>query len=322
MAATFFDGRRADFGSGPVRHDKPDPLLGKPFAAEMRPTGRFLAVPTCAVLPICLERSQQIQYPFDRRSGLGGTANPIAATPAKTAMKIQSHHAKTCVAAAVLMVFYSERTQAGEDPQQGGGEYGEEYAEDLAEEVREEPAGDEVLSEVESEVEIEIEEMPIADEAIKRLVSRAAGMPRDTFREILNTGGRTDEIAGRVVSTPLSVWLMDALVEDRSSEDFKLLGPIEPTALAKTLERGSRANVRSTYASFIRPQYVVDFDRYFEDGAIVGRIQYLVPEMYQGWVDFVIVEHDDQWVVTELILPVSERLFALDEEGRWQTELP
>lgn len=157
---------------------------------------------------------------------------------------------------------------------------------------------------------------------IKELVSEAAGMSPETFRRIIGVGSPA-LILDTIPNKSLSLCLLTENPDEAEKADF-VLGHPNPARLADALVGGPnpmkqiKPMEELDYASFIRPSYITDLAWEMKDGRISGTVKFSVPDLYSGQTQFIIVEQDSRWTVTEFSMPLRNLTLRLNANGNWE----
>jgi len=154
------------------------------------------------------------------------------------------------------------------------------------------------------------------DAEIKQLVSQAAGMSADTFRQVIESGSAND-VVKKSETMPLSLWLLTQDTGEQN-EAFSMKGPPNPAKLADALIGGRKPIEDVDYASYVRPGYITKISVGSKVDDLTGVAEFKVPDLYSGRVHFTMTKRDGEWAVAELSMPEKGVAFRCGHDGRWR----
>jgi len=172
--------------------------------------------------------------------------------------------------------------------------------------------------------------VPAPSEAqIKELLSRAAGMPGNMFRRIVESGGfpNAKDFPNHYLTLDLLCMTPDGAgpAKGAASPDFRMkmkAGPPNPSAFADALVGGRKLTRWLSYASVIWPNYVTELKTQRSGDEITGSAGFEAPDVYSGRVEFTLtpIRGGPGWKVTRLAMPGRNLALRLAEDGTWQPD--
>lgn len=161
---------------------------------------------------------------------------------------------------------------------------------------------------------------------VKELVSKAAGMPGDVFRRIVERGGlpQRKDFPNHYLTLDLLSMTPDEVSspkEGTSRESQVKARAPNPAALADALAGGRKPIHQVSYASVIWPDYITELKTERSGDEITGWAGFEAPGLYSGRVEFTLapIRSGPGWKVTRLAMPSRNLALRLAEDGTWQT---
>jgi len=152
---------------------------------------------------------------------------------------------------------------------------------------------------------------------IKQMLSRAAGMPGNLFRKMIEQGHFS-----RPETYPNHYLTLDLLVLPGGLDppSRAKAGMPRPSAVAAALVGGRKLTRWLWYASVIWPQYVKELKVARSGDQITGSAAFEAPGAYAGRVEFALtpIRGDPGWKVTRLAVPETKIDLRLADDGTWK----